>query len=141
MANRWEKEDRVVWKKSEVMQELERKVLDNMHRFEEMARKASVDKSASAFENASRNWTPTQWKEYKGDNNALIDAELIDDAEEADSDLVDNEVVDNEADDGVTKEAMVDELRQMAQVAISKGNIKVAYQIERTIEEILEEEL
>ena len=57
--------------------------------------------------------------------------------------LEDSDVEDNEADDTeeVTKEAMVEELRQMAQSAISMGNIKVAYQIERTIEEILEEEL
>ena len=139
MANRWEKEDRLVWKRSEVMQELEKKVLDNMRRVEEMAQKAAMNKSAT-FDETSRNWTPQQWGEFhKSKESPLDDAGLIDDELEDSDDLEDGS---SDLDDGhaITQEAMIDELREMAQAAISKGNIKVAYQIERTIKEILEDE-
>tara|TARA_A100001011_G_C14266949_1_gene825117 strand:- start:886 stop:1284 length:399 start_codon:yes stop_codon:yes gene_type:complete len=132
MANRWEKEDRVAWTRSEVMQELEKKVLDNMRRVEAMAQKISLADATQAIVN-----NPTMSPEDKGKVLKEMNSPL-DDALE-DSDVSD----DNEADDTeeVTKEAMIEELRGMVQAAISKGNIKVAYQIERTIEEILEEEL
>ena len=132
MANRWEKEDRVAWTRSEVMQELEKKVLDNMRRVEAMAQKISLADATQAVVN-----NPTMSPEDKGKVLKEMNSPL-DDALE-DSDVFD----DNEADDTeeVTKEAMIEELRSMVQAAISKGNIKVAYQIERTIEEILEEEL
>ena len=132
MANRWEKEDRVAWTRSEVMQELEKKVLDNMRRVEAMAQKISLADATQAVVN-----NPTMSPEDKGKVLKEMNSPL-DDALE-DSDVSD----DNEADDTeeVTKEAMIEELRGMVQAAISKGNIKVAYQIERTIEEILEEEL
>ena len=132
MSNRWEKEDKVAWTRSEVMQELEKKVLDNMRRVEAMAQKISLADATQAVVN-----NPTMSPEDKGKVLKEMNSPL-DDALE-DSDVSD----DNEADDTeeVTKEAMIEELRSMAQAAISKGNIKVAYQIERTIEEILEEEL
>ena len=133
MANRWEKEDRVAWTRSEVMQELEKKVLDNMRRVEAMAQKISL-----ADEQAIKGIT---------NNPSLSDAQKVNAIEGIANNPLDDALEDSDAsddievDDEVTKEAMVEELRSMVQAAISKGNIKVAYQIERTIEEILEEEL
>jgi hypothetical protein len=126
MSNRWEKEDRAVWEKSEVMQELEKKVLDNMRRVEAMAQKIAQDADTQAKATAVMN----------SDAPPAEKKEII-------KNLVDDEPEENELDsqeEEATQELMLNELRQMAQVAISKGNIKVAYQIERTIEEILEDE-
>jgi len=129
MSNRWVKEDRVAWTRSEVMQELEKKVLDNMRRVEAMAQKIAQDNTQAKVDAVMSSSAPLHERTEAIKN-------LADD-EPKDSDVVD----DNEVDDEVTKEAMVAELRLMAQAAISKGNIKVAYKIERTIEEILEEEV
>ena len=132
MSNRWEKEDRAVWEKSEVMQELEKKVLDNMRRVEAMAQKISLAEGAVSSIMGDPTLTDSQKVEgAKAVTSPLSDAELVDEPEENELDSQEEEA---------TQELMLNELRQMAQVAISKGNIKVAYQIERTIEEILEDE-
>ena len=50
-------------------------------------------------------------------------------------------IQDNQAHDEEVKEAALEELRELVVLAVEKGNYKLAYKIERTIDEITEEEV
>jgi len=50
-------------------------------------------------------------------------------------------IEDNQAHDQEVKEAAIEELRELVSLAVEKGNYKLAYNIERTIDEITEEEV
>ena len=46
-----------------------------------------------------------------------------------------------DGEDFLLQEEVVDDLKRLANAAIEEGNIKLAYKIERTIDEILEQEV
>ena len=146
MSKNWSKEDRHHFEKSEVMQGLETIVLDTIRRADilqqKIALKEELEKKAISADAQAR----------VDDNNAI--AESAEKASEKMGELFGN------ADDGTThetydghsdhsddetaedalKDEVVDDLRDLVAAALLDGNIKLAYRIERTIDEILEQE-
>lgn len=136
MSKPWSKEDRHNFNKSEVMQGLETIVLDTVRRVdilqekiaertpEDFAKlKVSID---AAAESAGG---------LKETLSGLADDGLEPEGNDSDADLADDEV----AEDSLQNE-VVDDLRDLVSAALSEGNIKLAYRIERTIDEILEQD-
>lgn len=129
MSKKWSKEDRYSFGKSEVMRELETIVLDTVRRADILMDKRAQQDIAK------------QTQELK----ALT--ESAEAASEAVKSLTDG-ACDGEADhedhaaDEVAEHALADEviddLRSLARSAIAEGNVKLAYRIERTIDEIME---
>jgi|14_taG_2_1085336.scaffolds.fasta_scaffold34708_2 hypothetical protein len=121
MQNYWSKEDLANFNDSEVFKELEARIIDTVKRAgiltEKIAAQEAVE-SLKAIEDQAKKTTE-----------AL--SNLAEDPEE------DKE--EDEADDATLE--VVAELRILAQEAISKNDIKLAYKIERTIDEILEQEV
>jgi len=129
MPNSWSKEDRLHYESSEVMQELEKSVLETINRVDILQRKSA------AVDNAELAKTNLLLKEQKG---------LVEDIANAAQDDIDDE----SAEDGLIEDGedslqdeVVNDLRMLASAAIEDGNIKLAYKIERTIDEILEQEV
>tara|TARA_A100001011_G_scaffold346882_1_gene383584 strand:- start:187 stop:660 length:474 start_codon:yes stop_codon:yes gene_type:complete len=151
MSNSWSKEDRQHYKNSEVMKELESAILKNISRLDILSKKAldtqevsqgldTVQQKAESVTQTMKALNETISSADDGEGMALGDSKehhnvkvevqgegSFDDA--ADSD---------DAEDQLKQEA-VGELREMAKIASDKGNYKLAYKIERTIDEILEE--
>lgn len=127
MQNKWNKEDREIFNKSEVMMELESRVVNAITRAEALLRKRAEDV-----------------KQKIEDVKALGEAveETSSKMEGLVQNLAEDDVV-NEASDETAEDSLegevVDDLRSLAVAAINDGDIKLAYRIERTIDEILEE--
>ena len=128
MSKTWSKEDRYHYNKSEVMQELEKRVMSNLHRLDILNKKAQektsedVDKMTKSLNEAT--------DAANSFNQAMNDAddEVAGDALPADM-------------EDVNREGVVNDLRDMVLAALNDNNIKLAYKIERTIDEILEQEI
>ena len=139
MSKNWSKEDRHHFEKSEVMQGLETIVLDTIRRVDILQQKIAADGKSSAdiaAENAGYKEQATllgEINELKKGNAA--DDGTIDEACDGRSDHADDEA----AEDGLQAE-VVDDLRDLVAAALLDGNIKLAYRIERTIDEILEQD-
>jgi hypothetical protein len=136
MSKTWSKEDRHSFEKSEVMQGLETIVLDTLRRADILQEKFAaqtpeeIDKLTESMGKAKQ--------EAEGLGEALSnfsDDDLEPEDNDPDADLADDEV----AEDSLQNE-VVDDLRDLVAAAISEGNIKLAYRIERTIDEILEQD-
>jgi hypothetical protein len=130
MSKNWSKEDRYHFERSEVMQGLETIVLDTIRRVDILQEKIAAK-------------TPEGFDEIKSSMDAA--AESAKGLEEALSGFAEDGALDaNEADDEVSEDGLqdevVDDLRDLVAAAISEGNIKLAYRIERTIDEILEQD-
>lgn len=123
MANSWSKEDRFHYESSEVWKELEKIVIDTVKRAgilqEKIAAVADTEAETAAQHELKRAIEAT--------GAAAKDAGFAADDDEAEDDSEDN-----------LEDEVVDDLRSLAQAAIAEGNIKLAYKIERTIDEILE---
>ena len=125
MANTWSKEDRFHYNKSEVWQELEKRVIDTVNRVEILQDKIAQDV-------AGRTQAQTALTEAVKDTNEALkeNKELMGSAEDGEVD-----------DDDSLKDEVIDDLRTLAASAIAEGNIKLAYKIERTIDEILAQDV
>ena len=148
MSKNWSKEDRYHFERSEVMQGLETIVLDTIRRVdilqekiarskEELEKEAAVDFEAqvsglNAVRDAAKEAGEAKDK-LLGD---LSDDGTTDEACDGHSDHADDET----AEDGLQAE-VVDDLRDLVAAALLDGNIKLAYRIERTIDEILEQDV
>ena len=128
MRNLWSKEDIANFEDSEVFAELEKRVLANISRADILMKKmAEADLSGTA-DSASK--ATQEVNKLTDAMNKLNTAMSADDPE-----------VDDAMDEEVLEAEIVDDLRSMAKLAVEKGDFKLAYKIERTIDEILEPEL
>ena len=133
MSKTWSKEDRYHYNKSEVMQELEKRVMSNLHRLDILNKKAQ-EKTSEDVDNMTKSLneaTDAANKFNQAMNSA--DDEVAGDALPADMEDVNVE--------DVNREGVVNDLRDMVLAALNDNNIKLAYKIERTIDEILEQEI
>jgi len=125
MKNLWSKEDLANFNDSEVFKELETRVIDTVKRAEILNRKIAEEQTEQSL---------------KAINEAAKDAaDSLAKVDEAAANLADDPEAEEE-DDDVTEEVL-EELRLLAQEAINKNDIKLAYKIERTIDEISEREI
>lgn len=128
MHKTWSKEDRESFSKSEVMKELESNILDTIRRADILIQKQSADAQAlnSAAEAAEglKSQLSEATEAAKGLGEALNSS--------ADDDET--------AEDGLEDEVLED-LKLLAKAALEEGNLKLAYRIERTIDEIMEPEV
>jgi hypothetical protein len=140
MSKNWSKEDRHHFEKSEVMQGLETIVLDTIRRADILQQKIARSKEEMEKQAAMSQ----EHSDQVAGLNAVTDAaEKAGEAMAAlnDDGLTDESYVDDEtAEDGLQDE-VVDDLRDLVAAALLDGNIKLAYRIERTIDEILEQDV
>lgn len=126
MSDTWSKEDRAHYNNSEVFAELEKRVLETISRADILSKKAAASEEDVANQKAMN----AELQKTKD-----LVANMSDD--EALEGLGDDE---EEVDEYLTEKVLA-ELRLLAEAAISEKNIKLAYKIERTIDEILEQEV
>jgi len=126
MKNLWSKEDLANFNSSEVFSELEVRVIETIKRADILSQKIA------------QSTTEQKTKSLEDLTNAATKA-----TEAVKSlDTAMNSADDEEADDfGEDFEPVLAELRSMAKLAIDKGDYKLAYKIERTIDEIVEPEV
>ena len=128
MHKTWSKEDRESFSKSEVMKELESNILDTIRRADILIQKQSAD--AESLNSAA--------KAAEGLKSQLSEAtEAAKGLGEALNSSADD---DETAEDGLEDEVLED-LKLLAKAALEEGNLKLAYRIERTIDEIMEPEV
>ena len=132
MHKKWSKEDRNSFSKSEVMRELENIVLDTVKRTDilmaknaQQADTAAATKSLNEFSEAAAG--ATEAAEAFSEATGMADDGKAD--EVADQDF---------SDDAALTDEVISDLRSLAKAAILEGNVKLAYRIERTIDEITE---
>ena len=146
MSKNWSKEDRHHFEKSEVMQGLETIVLDTIRRAdilqqkialkEELEKKAiSADAQARVDDNNAIAESAEKASEKMGELFGNADDGTTDETYDGHSDHSDDETAED-----ALKDEVVDDLRDLVAAALLDGNIKLAYRIERTIDEILEQE-
>tara|TARA_B100000131_G_C17987563_1_gene561169 strand:- start:56 stop:472 length:417 start_codon:yes stop_codon:yes gene_type:complete len=136
MSKNWSKEDKTAWANSEVMQELEKQVTKNIKTVRNIADNI-VNKSAA---------DANQMREMQGAAESLTDSlkdlkdAKVDAFSAADDGVVSSDLIDDASDEDDSEDvraSIISELRELAKSATDKRNIKLAYRIERTIEEIL----
>jgi hypothetical protein len=151
MSKNWPKEDRHCWEKSEVMKSFEAQILANFSKVEKIAQqklnisdvkniKTELQGATSAAKEFNRALTGQSYADdgvgSKSEEDSLeqhsCDASDCMICSKKDSDYSDDEVA-------LAKAEVLQQLRKMAQDAISERNIKLAYKIERTIAEMEED--
>ena len=129
MSKSWSRADRHHYDKSEVMQELEKRVISNLHRLDILSKKAQENPA----ENAQK-LTDALDKATESAKNLKTEVSNL-----AEDDVVAEEEL-KAGEEEQNKQEVVNDLRDMVQAALDEKNIKLAYKIERTIDEILEQE-
>lgn len=127
MKNLWSKEDLANFSNSEVFSELEARVIETIKRADILSSKIAQEttqQKADAMKQLANSA-----------NEAASAVEKLDSAMSADDEELDDEASDE------TFGEIVEELTSMAKLAVEKGDYKLAYKIERTIDEILEPEV
>ena len=127
MRNLWSKEDLANFKKSEVLSELETRVINTVKRADILSRKIS---EASSYDTAGA-------EAFTKANNEA--AKAVESLNKAMNEADDHALEDDAQDD--LQENIVDDLLALAKSAVEQGDYKLAYKIERTIDEILEHEV
>lgn len=151
----WSKEDRKVFNSSEVLRNMERKILENYTKLAELQAYADV-------ENLNKNMNPQavqNAKNYAGAVNEVSkaveslssnndDGEVVQQTPDQKETKVEGDgfsvtVNKNDAEDEANEEEAyfkdtIEELTSMANKAALSGNIKLAYKIERAIDELIE---
>jgi hypothetical protein len=138
MINSWSKEDLANFDNSEVFKELEKRVIDTVKRAEILQEKIAAwtpDDTA-----ATQQMTPEEKGQYAaGKNDSPAEDDLFDEvSDEIAEDSLDLE--DDTYDVGLQNEVL-DDLRGLVEAALQENNVKLAYRIERTIDEILEQDV
>lgn len=149
MSN-WSKEDKINYNKSEVFQELEKATIANIHRVDLLLKKAEQNGLSTSNLRATTEAVKGLGAAIKSVNQDignlnLAEDQLTNEVEDEDDDEVlasghSKEMIDrmtNEAMDSAVSDTIVNELMEMKEAAIKEGNIKLAYKIERTLDEIL----
>jgi hypothetical protein len=127
MSNSWSKEDRFHYQKSEVFQELEKGILDTIKRADILQQKIAQEAKTPVPTDADIAKVKEFGEAMKDAGLAAQDDEVAEDSLDAEPKDLQNEVV--------------NDLRDLVTAALSEGNLKLAYRIERTIDEILEQEV
>ncbi len=137
MQNYWSKEDLANFDSSEVFKELETRIINTIKRAEILSNKITT--AAADAEKV------TTAAEVAGDIKALNDLAQAADNAKTKIDALDSaddpEFAAEEGEEEDLTDEVLDELRMLAQEAIANNNIKLAYKIERTIDEILEQDV
>jgi soluble cytochrome b562 len=125
MKNLWSKEDLANFNNSEVFSELEARVIDTIKRADILAQKIA------------QSTTEQKTKALQGLTEAANEATEAVNSFETASSADDEEFSDSEE----AFQPILEELHSMAKLAIEKGDYKLAYKIERTIDEVTEPEI
>jgi hypothetical protein len=125
MKNLWSKEDLANFNNSEVFSELEARVVETIRRADILSKKIAQTEMSTQKMKEIGNVAVETKKQVDALNEALSSA--------------DDEELDDE--DDAAFDGIVEELTSMAKLAIDQGDYKLAYRIERTIDEILEPEV
>ena len=125
MKNLWSKEDIANFNNSEVFSELEARVIETIKRADILSNKIAVDADSIRQTTQAVKELGTELSKIKDIN---FSDDLIEDSEE-----------ENEEKDA--SNSILNELYCMAKEAIDAGDYKLAYRIERTIDEIVEPEV
>ena len=139
--SKWSKEDKVVYDNSEVFQEFEKSILKAISNLNVLNNKIAQSKGFAKVKEDAEKAKPA----IQSATQALTDFKKVyyssaDDGEAEDKD--DQTEVDVEEDSGDdAMDDLVSELKSMAALAVEEGNIKLAYRIERSIDELLNWEL
>ena len=152
MSKFWAKEDRRAWENSEVFSEFEKTILNNIQKLS--SGNYAINKSAQSGLAEKTKQVQDLTNAVNEASKAIKNSGLTSSADDGESTQEDflmahkdnpyagnfgpNSSADWEEDDA--KDQVLDELRTLAYDAAISGNIKLAYQIERTIQEILDEE-
>jgi hypothetical protein len=155
--SKWSKEDKNSYNNSEIFQEFEKSTIQNIFRANEIMKRS--DKYADFLKkesnlaqktqdmktfNATVKETIPQVKELSKALSGNADDGFSNNADDYfdDDSLMEAgmEISENKSEEEVS-DAVLDELLQMKEAAIKEGNIKLAYKIERTIDELLSVEV
>ena len=150
----WTKEDRNAWKSSEVFSQFEKNIIENLHKLSSgnYLLKNSQDKTQKLKETtqavAGLNQQLSQMEEKIKNLNLSDDGyerkkqenDLMFHQDNPRAEIFHTEDLESlDLNDDYIKDQILDDLKSMAEEAVSTGNIKLAYQIERTIQEIMDE--
>ena len=142
MSKNWSKEDRYHFERSEVMQGLETIVLDTIKRVdilqEKIARSKEELEKKALSPDAQKTVNDLKVVEQAGHDAAEAVGAVISGAD--DGGAIDDAYADDETAEDALQDEVVDDLRDLVAAALLDGNIKLAYRIERTIDEILEQD-
>ena len=131
MSN-WSKEDKVVYKKSEVFQEYEKRVLGNYQKLLDLQKMISkeaqskVEKTTETLQDLSK--ATESANKNLSELNQMIGSADDEDSEEGEDILVE-----------ATQQIIYD-LQKIAEEALENKDYDSVYKIERTIQELLDEE-
>jgi hypothetical protein len=153
MSKNWPKEDRHCWEKSEVMKSFEAQILANFSKIEKLAATTDLKAMKNDIEGAAQalvGATDAASKFNKALTGNSADDGVVTKGEEdtleqhscnaEDCMICSKKSEDYAADEvALAKTELLQQLRKMAQEAISERNIKLAYRIERTIAEMEED--
>jgi uncharacterized membrane protein len=148
MSKHWEKEDRHCWQKSEVMQNFEKTVLANYSALEAAQLKlAKLDlpkatKEMTDLGTASKGAASAAGELSKALTGSADDGEVMENCAicHAEDGAHDQSCEYSEDEVATAKASVLSELQKMASDAIAVRDMALAYQIERTIQEMLETE-
>lgn len=128
----WEKEDRAAFEGSEVMAELEKRLTRNIITAANIIKKSQEGSQGASdkLQNLSNQTKETSGhiKELKNEMSSLSDdGEAEDEEGEEDEDMK-------------VKEAILSDLEDLKKIALDSKNFSDLYKIERTMQEVLDEE-
>ena len=147
MSN-WPKEDKLSFNRSEVMQEFEKRIIEAANilnqEISKVAQQSEVGKKIEELKQLGEVAKQTA-QDMKNSGLAADDGALENNLEEAiqtgsQSEMIEESDIENLEESNEAKMAMLEEMQDLVNKAVSEGNYKVAYQIERTISEILDGE-
>jgi len=147
MSN-WPKEDKLSFNRSEVMQEFEKRIIEAANilnqEISKIAQQSEVGKKIDELKQLGEVAKQTA-QDMKNSGLAADDGALENNLEEAiqtgsQSEMIEESDIENLEESNEAKMAMLEEMQDLVNKAVSEGNYKVAYQIERTISEILDGE-
>ena len=147
MSN-WPKEDKLSFNRSEVMQEFEKRIIEAANilnqEISKVAQQSEVGKKIEELKQLGEVAKQTA-QDMKNSGLAADDGDLENNLEEAiqtgsQSEMIEESDIENLEESNEAKMAMLEEMQDLVNKAVSEGNYKVAYQIERTISEILDGE-
>lgn len=153
----WPKEDRKIWEKSEIMSEFESQILKNIIKagthlkesdLKDMGTTTDTLKiKTDALNKSLQELDKTKEKLLTNSSNDQLNEEAREDDDASDCAMcgMSNDAADelcsscySKIDDSVAKNELINSLKKMADLAIKNKDIKSAYNIERTIQELEE---
>lgn len=148
MSN-WPKEDKNSFNKSEVMLEFEKRIVEAATFLSNEISKIAQDQNISNKINQvkalndelqkAKNTMDSMNQAKDGELVNNLDADIVETGSQSDMlQEEDLEIINNDSSEA--KMAMIEEMNYLVKQAVKEGNYKVAYEIERTISEILDGE-